>query len=216
MYRLYINGILMPVTPSSITIETPYNSDTFNLIDGTEISVGQSVGLKKISFDLLLPNKEYPFSMYRGGFKRADYYIKKIQNLKLHHFKTVLTTDKGKGINLNTTLESFNITHSSDNGIDVSVNISLKEYRHYGTKIGVIVDSKKEEAKKEEAQVLTPAVQRPADPPKPNTHTVQRGDCLWKLAKKYYGNGAEYMKIANANNISNPNLIIDGQVLIIP
>lgn len=50
------------------------------------------------------------------------------------------------------------------------------------------------------------------------TYTVQKGDCLWKIAKQYYGNGALYTKIydANTNKIANPNLIYIGQVFVIP
>ena len=48
------------------------------------------------------------------------------------------------------------------------------------------------------------------------THTVQSGDTLWGIAKKYYGNGAQYPKIASANSIANPNVISVGQVLSIP
>ena len=50
------------------------------------------------------------------------------------------------------------------------------------------------------------------------THTVVWGDCLWNLARKYYGNGALYTKIydANTDKIVNPDLIYVGQVLVIP
>ena len=50
------------------------------------------------------------------------------------------------------------------------------------------------------------------------TYTVKKGDCLWSIAKKYYGNGAKWTKIYNANKskISNPNLIYVGQKLVIP
>ena len=34
------------------------------------------------------------------------------------------------------------------------------------------------------------------------THVLQRGECLWGLARKYYGNGALFTRIAQANNIS--------------
>lgn len=53
----------------------------------------------------------------------------------------------------------------------------------------------------------------------PKTYTVKSGDCLWNIAKKYYGNGADYTKIYNANKGvigGNPNLIYAGQVLTIP
>ena len=49
-------------------------------------------------------------------------------------------------------------------------------------------------------------------------HTVKKGDTLWAIAKKYYGNGAQFMKIFNANKgtIKNANLIYVGQKIVIP
>lgn len=50
------------------------------------------------------------------------------------------------------------------------------------------------------------------------TYTVVKGDCLWNIAKKYYGTGAKWQAIyeANAGIIKNPNLIYVGQVLVMP
>ena len=47
-------------------------------------------------------------------------------------------------------------------------------------------------------------------------YIVQKGDTLWGIANKYYGNGARYHEIAKANNITNPDLIYPGQKLLIP
>lgn len=53
-----------------------------------------------------------------------------------------------------------------------------------------------------------------------NSYTVVSGDTLWELAEGYYGNGNDWVKIAQANNVKNlPNghpLIIPGQVLTFP
>ena len=49
-----------------------------------------------------------------------------------------------------------------------------------------------------------------------NYYTVVRGDTLWGIASKFYGNGSRYPEIAKANNISNPDLIHAGQKLLIP
>ena len=47
-------------------------------------------------------------------------------------------------------------------------------------------------------------------------YTVVSGDTLWGIAKRFYGNGSRYPEIAKANNISNPDIIYVGQVLLIP
>ena len=49
-----------------------------------------------------------------------------------------------------------------------------------------------------------------------NEYTVVKGDCLWNIAKEFYGNGAAYTKIVEANGIKDANLIYAGQKLIIP
>lgn len=50
------------------------------------------------------------------------------------------------------------------------------------------------------------------------TYVVQSGDTLWRLAEAYYGNGSQFPVIFNANRdkLSNPDMIMVGQVLTIP
>lgn len=49
-----------------------------------------------------------------------------------------------------------------------------------------------------------------------STHVVQRGETMWSIAERVYGDPTAYTRIAAANGITNPNLIVDGQRLIIP
>lgn len=50
------------------------------------------------------------------------------------------------------------------------------------------------------------------------TYTVKAGDTLSKIAKDHLGNANDYMKIFNANKdqLSDPDTIKPGQVLVIP
>ena len=52
----------------------------------------------------------------------------------------------------------------------------------------------------------------------PVFHTVVKGDGLWKIAAKYYGDGSKYPAIFEANKpmLSDPDKIYPGQVLRIP
>jgi len=64
----------------------------------------------------------------------------------------------------------------------------------------------------EEAQTQTPQVK----PNQPRVYVVQAGDYLWKIAKEQYGDGFAWVKIAQANQITQPDLIYKGQKLILP
>jgi len=50
------------------------------------------------------------------------------------------------------------------------------------------------------------------------THTVQRGETLWAISQKYYGDGKGWHRIyaANRNRIRDPNDVPVGTKLIIP
>jgi nucleoid-associated protein YgaU len=49
-------------------------------------------------------------------------------------------------------------------------------------------------------------------------HEVKKGETLWKIAERYYGDGSLYPKIfeANKDTLKDPNLIRVGQKLRIP
>lgn len=49
--------------------------------------------------------------------------------------------------------------------------------------------------------------------PKYKVYIVKKGDSLWKIAKKYYGSGFKYKKIAQDNNIKPPYIIHVNQKL---
>lgn len=54
--------------------------------------------------------------------------------------------------------------------------------------------------------------------PEASFHTVEKGDTLWAISKKSYGNGSKYMAIFEANKpmLSDPDKIYPGQKLRIP
>jgi nucleoid-associated protein YgaU len=49
-----------------------------------------------------------------------------------------------------------------------------------------------------------------------DTYTVEKGDHLWGIAVRAYGDGYQWVKIAEANNIQNANIIEAGQSLSLP
>jgi len=47
-------------------------------------------------------------------------------------------------------------------------------------------------------------------------YTVQKGDSLWKIAVGKYSDGYQWPKIAQANNLANPDYLEEGQELELP
>jgi nucleoid-associated protein YgaU len=47
-------------------------------------------------------------------------------------------------------------------------------------------------------------------------YIIKKGDTLWRLAQRFYGDGSKYTKIVKANNIKNPNSLQVGKKIIIP
>lgn len=55
-----------------------------------------------------------------------------------------------------------------------------------------------------------------AKPKLPTTHTVASGETLWTIAEKYYESGYNWVDIATASTLVNPDVIEAGQQLTIP
>jgi nucleoid-associated protein YgaU len=68
------------------------------------------------------------------------------------------------------------------------------------------------------ADITVAPQQAAAAAPQPVVYTVQSGDTLSKIAKNYYGDPNQYMRIfeANRDKLDNPNTIRPGQRLVIP
>jgi chromosome segregation ATPase len=70
----------------------------------------------------------------------------------------------------------------------------------------------------EEKSKLEAKLQEVIEKSKPNYYEVEKGDSLWKITKRFYVQGKEWIKIfeANLDKIKNPNLIYPYQRLTIP
>lgn len=221
MYSFYLGRILLPVAPESLQIAIGNKNSTATLINEGEINILKAAGLTEVSFDALLPNTRYWFASYKSGFMPAKSFLEALEQLKTSKkpFQFIVTRSAdGKVLNstnLKVALESYTIKEDAGNsGTDVTVSVKLKQYRVYGTKTYTL-----EEQTETGTAVEAEAPRETENAPSANSYTVQPGDCLWKIAKQYYGNGADYTRIYDANRDvvgGNPNLIYPGQVLTIP
>ena len=165
---------MLPVAPPSMSTKIKNKNTTVMLLNGEEINIIKSPGLTDISFTVLLPNQQYPFSVYTGGvYMGAQYYLDLFEKLKLSNkpflFYVIRTDDSGKVVYQGSTsenkqpyytLESYTIDEDAEQyGVDASVSLSLKQYKSYGTGVGNIqidtngnVSSKRDTTSKQTAK----------------------------------------------------------------
>lgn len=221
-YYFYLGNVLLPIPPSKLELKISNNNKTYNLINYSQINVLKNPGLSSLEFEVVLPNTKYPFAMYKNNFQNAKYYLGVLENLKVNRsafqFIVVRKFPNGKDIfntNIKVALEEYTITDTTEEGFDTKVKIKLKQYKEYSTKkVQVTIKQYRPPAVTRTVTTNNTAAAKPSG----QNYTVKRGDCLWNIAKRFYGNGAKYTTIYNANRskIRNPNLIYPGQVLWIP
>lgn len=213
-YACYLAGVQMP-TPAKLTVKVKNKNKTLILLNEGEINFLRTPGLTEITVPLVLP--------MLGGERSPSSYLDMLEGLKTGkgttQFILVRRSPDGRILfdtNIKVSVEDYNIVEDvKANGLDVAVDVSLKQWRDYGTKTATV----EQPAEPSQAPTVTVEQEREASTaPAAKTYTVKKGDTLWAIAAKYYGKGSEYSKIAGANTdkISNPNLIYPGQVLTLP
>lgn len=68
-YDFYLDKCLLPIAPKKLEIKINNANDTITLINEGEINLLKTAELTDIDFECMLPNVQYPFATYNGGFK---------------------------------------------------------------------------------------------------------------------------------------------------
>lgn len=209
--EFYIDDLRLPVPIQEVSVKTGADINIISLAKGGELGIFAGKKLDTISFSSFYPSSYRSYCQY-NGFPNVETFVRKIETAQKegNPIRFIIT---GADINKQFLISDFEKTYKINGREDLYFSLSLTEYREI--EIPQIAPAKSDASK-----VKTPQ-KRPNDKKNNNknrTHTVVRGDTLWGLAKKYYGDGSQYMKIANANKdkVKNPNLIIDGWKLVIP
>lgn len=189
MYTFWLGpGLPLPVTPGQLEIKTPSKNKTITLINEGEVSLLKKKGLKEISFEALLPQSKYPFANYNLGAYNATAFIAALKVLDASKvpfpFVVTRTTPKGKPLfftSMWVTLEDYTLTEDANNGLDVMLSVTLKEYESYGTTTykEIFIDAGRKAIEVTKARVSNKVV--------PGTYVVKKGDTLWSIAKKELG-----------------------------
>ena len=202
----------LPVNPEEIKRSRELNIETYQVLEEGQVSIPSYCSLEEYSFEAEFPSQDVNY-MEPGAEADADYYEKMFRKAQKNKkpIRFIASNDISDDISVKVLVKSVEVVEKAGEEGDKYISLTLLEYKGAGKRY-VAVQTPDATEKQEE----TPLAENPAVTAN-KTHTVQSGDTLWGIAKKYYGNGSQYQKIVSANpSIKNPNLIYPGQVFTIP
>lgn len=198
----------LPVNPESVNVSSPFNHSDISIAQLGNYAIIGERGLKEYSFASFFPRDYNPTYCEYNGFPSPWTFVETIERWRDSRQPMRLTIT-GTPINAAITIREFTYTPDKAGGPgDIYFEVFFKEFRFVQIPRTVTASS------------TTPPKQRPAVPkPTPKTHTVTKGDSLWIIAQRHYGDGSKWTTIYNSNKDvvgKNPNLIKPGQKLVIP
>lgn len=204
----------LPVNPEELEIQSNQATEKYNILKLGEVVVPTHNELKTYTFETEFPREANQYVTSTKDFRGPDFWLDLFETWrnKKEPIRFIATNGITKDINTLVLIESYTVVEKAGEEGDKYVSFELIEYKEFSKKVAKIIIEK-------EKPVATPApTPSPAPAVTKKTYTIVSGDTLWGIAKKYYGNGALYTKIYEANKsiIKNPNLIYPGQKVVIP
>ena len=209
--------IRFPVVPSTIGVNRSNNIDTQSVLKLGEVPIFNGTSLKTIELSSFFPNQEYSFCDYTG-FMSPYEFSDKIQKW-MYEGKPLRIIVTDSPTNMQCLIQQFD-TVEQDGTRDLYFTLNLLEYRPI--EVPNLSNSNQSSNSNNSQNISRPSENNDSsNSNQQKIHKVVKGDSLWAIAQKYYGNGSLYPKIKEANKTKYPslaksNVIYTNMELIIP
>lgn len=217
--QIWLKGgapLRFPVLPAEYKVQGSRGIETVNINAVGETDLGGMRGLRTVSFSSFFP-KHYDASYCEfRGIKNPQRYVKQIEQMMNGGIAKLIIT--GTAINFSCRISSFEWGEDDGTG-DIRFSITLKEHRKIAiSQSSVVAESQATTQTASEDTSAKDTTKREDTREKPKTYTVKRGDSLSSIARKLTGSADWHALYEQNKGIigSNPNLIRDGTILVIP
>lgn len=212
-YNNHQEAFTLPINPQEFEFTEAQNNQRITLLNIGEALLIGNRGLVSGTLSSFFPSPKSPFARL-ASMEPMEYIamLKKWKDSGQPHPSDHSDCD----FNLAMGIDNLS-THHREGDEDVYFSLTLTEYRFLNIPVVQTTAT---------AKLANGLKDRPnssdmgggSGTTNARTHLVKSGETLWGIAKKYYGNGAQYRKIFQANTdiLKNPNLIYAGQKLVIP
>lgn len=136
MYHFFLAGMELPLAPERYDVQMVKSSQVLDMADGTQMSLLRPGGLKRISFEFLLPHWGSE-PVVKGGVevRRPIYYLNRLaawyqsaEPGRLVIYRSVPGGEECFHTDMQVSLEKYRVTEAVEQGFDVRVAVELLEY----------------------------------------------------------------------------------------
>lgn len=193
---------IMPVTPPDFYVE---DGRAVEGLDMTDIGQANLPGLRQLfneRMEFLLPSSERNYTT--GGWTGEPYVVvdRLVEWSNNGDVLRFIVTDTP--VNMPVLLGP--VRHGQKDGTgDVYVTLELRRYRELA-----------EESTEVNQDTGNLSRAAPQETKEEGSYTVVKGDTLWGICRRTYGDGSLAWKLAKYNGIKNANLIYPGQLVKLP
>ena len=191
--------IYFTVNPARLTVTRPNENRVRSLAMGGTVNIWGGRGLREVKLTTFLPAPNSPF--YNGQEPETVLTMLKSWQDSGDPVRLIIS---GTDINDAFLIEDVSET-LAEGDRDVGLALTLREYKFKSALTAMAGGSGG--ASSASAQMRTD--ERVA----PQTYTVKKGDTLWDIACRFYGDGTKWGTIAAKNGVADPRKLQIGKVL---
>lgn len=192
--------IYFTVNPAEISVSRPNENRVLSLAMGGTVNVWGGRGLREVKLTTFLPWETSPF--YDGQSPETVLSMLKRWQDSGDPVRLILS-----GSDINDAFLIGDVTETLREGDkDVGLTVTLREYK-FKSALAALAGSTAGNGSGPSAREDERTV--------PSAYTVKKGDTLWDIACRFYGDGTKWGTLADKNGVADPRKLQIGKVLVL-